>query len=96
MLRIYGISTHTARYRLKRNVQHSHMYSTLSRLARLAETACTNREYPQNSHTRIALTRRSDRLLNTVRQGDYYILTDDFDACESELTRQYSMSRFND
>ncbi len=35
------------------------------------------------SLTRIELTQRADRLLNTVRQGDFYILTDDFDSCAS-------------
>ncbi len=55
--------------------------------------ACTSREYSLNSRTGIALTRSPDRLLNTVRQGDFYILTDDFDACESfreiDMTMRY-------
>jgi hypothetical protein len=95
MLRICGISTHTTRYQLNRNAQPSHVYSTLSRLACLAATACTSREYPLDSRARIALTQCPDRLLNTVRQGDFYILTDDFDACESfrELRWKCSMSR---
>jgi len=33
------------------------------------------------SLTRIELTQGNGRLLNTIRQGDFYILTDDFDSC---------------
>ena len=31
------------------------------------------------------MTNRIDRLLNTIRQGDYYLITDDFDSCESRV-----------
>ena len=34
------------------------------------------------SLTRIELMQYRNRLLNTIRQGDFYILTDDFDSCE--------------
>ena len=36
---------------------------------------------------------RTSRLLNTVRQGDYYLLTDDFDSCASVTHWRASHSR---
>ena len=29
-------------------------------------------------------------LLNTIRQGDYYLITDDFDSCEYSALREDS------
>lgn len=31
-------------------------------------------------------------LLNTIRQGDYYLITDDFDSCEYSALREDSIS----
>lgn len=40
------------------------------------------------SLTTIELMQYRNRLLNTIRQGDFYILTDDFDSCEFFLDYQ--------
>jgi hypothetical protein len=67
---------------LNRSLRPWLMFLIRSPRAFSAEMACTNREYKRQSLIRIELT-VSHRLLNTIRQGDYYILTHDFDSCSS-------------
>jgi hypothetical protein len=39
------------------------------------------------------ITVMGDRLLNTIRKGDYYLLTEDFDSCEWWLSLSLRLRR---
>lgn len=72
--------------RSKKNVLLWQMCSTKSQLVFLAIVEYMSREclvcsrYMLSSNSPLA-----SRLLNTIRQGDYYLLSDDFDSCELKV-----------
>jgi hypothetical protein len=61
------------------------MFSTRSPRVYSGAMEYTNRESSVDKSHKDRVDGVSCRLLNTVRQGDFYILTDDFDSCTSFL-----------